>query len=153
MQLHGVPHCSLSVISDFLRLRYLDGVFLSYFFRLGFCGRQSRWSLCCLCPVMTCSHPMRGFAGVVCVCALFPAASFMLGFFVSSLLLVCSSPRPRQVFSLSCLLRSRSWNTDVGSHQNGPAGSTPLWSFQSPVWALEVSSSFVVSMPYTSSYL
>lgn len=38
MQLHAVPHCSLSEISGFPRLRFLDGVFLSYFLDQGFVG-------------------------------------------------------------------------------------------------------------------
>lgn len=38
MQLCAVPQCSISVISGFLRLRYLDGVFPGYFLGWGFVG-------------------------------------------------------------------------------------------------------------------
>ena len=131
MQLHAVPHCSLSVISNFLRLRYLDGVFLSYFFDWGFVGGRVAESVLSLpCDDVFPSCAWLCWRGL-CLC-LFPAASFMLGFCSGSSAGLFFSEDLRQVFSLSCLLRSRSRNTDVGSHQNGPVGSAPFGGFPVP---------------------
>lgn len=64
--------------------------------------------------------------------SLFPETPFLLGFCSGSSAGLSLSEDLGQVFSLSCLLRSRSWNTDVGSRQNGPVGSAPFGGFPVP---------------------
>lgn len=131
MQLHAVPHCSISVISGFLRLRYLDGVFLSYFLDWGFVGGRVAESVLSLpCDDVFPSCAWLCWRGLCLY--LFPADSFLLGFCSGSSAGLSLSEDLGQVFSLSCPLRSRSWNTDVGSHQNGPIGSTHFGGFPVP---------------------